>query len=145
MNNMETTPNGNVEKHEEEEELSWDDVQEDLEKQKEMIRTSSQAQTDSSQAPDNSKGNHQVPNIDFLLDIPIQMAVEVGRTKMIIRDLLDLGQGSIIELDKLVGEPMEVLVHDKLIAKGEAVLMDEKLCVRFTDIVTPRERIEKLR
>ncbi|MBI5575058.1 MAG: flagellar motor switch protein FliN [Deltaproteobacteria bacterium] len=84
-------------------------------------------------------------DINFLLDIPLVVAVEIGRTRMLIKDLLQLGQGSVIEIDKLVGEPMEVLVNDKLIARGEVVVVNEKFGIRLTDIISPTERLKQLR
>ena len=83
-------------------------------------------------------------NLNLILDIPLQVRVELGRTKMLINDLLQLGQGSVIELSKLVGEPLEVLVNDKLVARGEVVVVNEKFGVRLTDIITPMERVEAL-
>lgn len=84
-------------------------------------------------------------NLDLILDIPLKVTVELGRTKMPVSDLLNLTQGSVIELMKLAGEPMEVLVNDKLIARGEAVVVNEKFGVRLTDIISPSERIEQLK
>lgn len=84
-------------------------------------------------------------NLSLILDIPLRVAVELGRTKMVVNDLLNLGQGSVIELNKLAGEPMEVLVNDKLVARGEAVVVNEKFGVRLTDIISPSERIEQLK
>ena len=83
-------------------------------------------------------------NLDLILDIPLPVTVELGRSKMLINDLLQLGQGSVIELTKLVGEPLEVLVNDKLVARGEVVVVNEKFGVRLTDIVTPMERVKSL-
>ena len=83
-------------------------------------------------------------NLDLILDIPLSVTVELGRSKMLINDLLQLGQGSIVELTKLVGEPLEVLVNDKLVARGEVVVVNEKFGVRLTDIVTPMERVKSL-
>ncbi len=83
-------------------------------------------------------------NLQLILDIPLRVTVELGRTKMSVADLLNLGQGSVIELQKLAGEPMEVMVNDKLIARGEAVVVNEKFGVRLTDIISPSERIEQL-
>lgn len=83
-------------------------------------------------------------NLDLIMDIPLKVSVELGRTKMIVHDLLALGQGSVIELTKLAGEPMEVLVNDKLVARGEAVVVNEKFGVRLTDIISPTERIQQL-
>ena len=83
-------------------------------------------------------------NLDLILDIPLTVAVELRRSKMLINDLLQLGQGSVIELTKLVGEPLEVLVNNKLVARGEVVVVNEKFGVRLTDIVTPMERVRSL-
>ncbi|MEW6719469.1 MAG: flagellar motor switch protein FliN [Thermodesulfobacteriota bacterium] len=83
--------------------------------------------------------------IEFLLDIPLVVSVEIGRTRMLIKDLLQLGQGSVIEFEKLVGEPMEVLVNEKLIARGEVVVVNEKFGVRLTDISSPAERLKHLK
>ena len=83
-------------------------------------------------------------NIDFILDIPMQVTVQVGSTKMVIRELLQLGQGSVIELDKLAGEPMEVLVNNKLVARGEVVVVNEKFGIRLTDVISAAERVQQL-
>ncbi|MBU2550744.1 MAG: flagellar motor switch protein FliN [Proteobacteria bacterium] len=82
--------------------------------------------------------------LDFILDIPLEVSVELGRTKMVINDLLQLGQGSVIELTKLAGEPLEILVNNKLVARGEVVVVNEKFGVRVTDIVSPMERVKSL-
>lgn len=84
-------------------------------------------------------------NLKLILDIPLRVTVELGRTKMPVNELLNLGQGSVIELSKLAGEPMEVLVNDKLIARGEAVVVNEKFGVRLTDIISTKERVEQLK
>jgi len=84
-------------------------------------------------------------NLKLILDIPLRVTVELGRAKMPVAELLNLGQGSVIELSKLAGEPMEVLVNDKLIARGEAVVVNEKFGVRLTDIISTKERVEQLR
>jgi flagellar motor switch protein FliN/FliY len=84
-------------------------------------------------------------DIEFLLDIPLEVTVQLGMTRMLIRDLLQLGQGSVIELDKLAGEPMEILVNNKLVAKGEVVVVNEKFGIRLTDIISTAERINQLR
>tara|TARA_Y100001960_G_C14461537_1_gene722311 strand:+ start:224 stop:595 length:372 start_codon:yes stop_codon:yes gene_type:complete len=83
-------------------------------------------------------------NLDLILDIPLLVTVELGRTKMLINDLLQLSQGSVIELTKLVGEPLEVLVNQKLVARGEVVVVNEKFGIRLTDIVSPLERVQSL-
>jgi len=84
-------------------------------------------------------------NLQMILDIPLRVTVELGRTKMPVSELLNLTQGSVIELNKLAGEPMEVLVNDKLIARGEAVVVNEKFGVRLTDVISPAERVEQLK
>ena len=83
-------------------------------------------------------------DIDMILDIPVQLTVELGRTKVPIKNLLQLAQGSVVELDALAGEPMDVLVNGYLIAQGEVVVVNEKFGIRLTDIITPSERIRKL-
>lgn len=83
-------------------------------------------------------------DIDFILDIPVLLTVELGRTKIAIKNLLQLAQGSVVELDGLAGEPMDVLVNGCLIAQGEVVVVNDKFGVRLTDIITPAERIKKL-
>ena len=87
----------------------------------------------------------ETPNdIGFILDIPVQLTVELGRTKIAIKNLLQLAQGSVVELDGLAGEPMDVLVNGCLIAQGEVVVVNDKFGIRLTDIITPSERIRKL-
>jgi flagellar motor switch protein FliN/FliY len=83
-------------------------------------------------------------DIDMILDIPVQLTVELGRTKIPIKHILQLAQGSVVELDGLAGEPMDVLVNGCLIAQGEVVVVNEKFGIRLTDIITPSERIRKL-
>ncbi len=83
-------------------------------------------------------------NLDFILDIPLTISVELGRTKMVINDMLQLGQGSVIELAKLAGEPLDIYVNGKLMARGEVVLVNDKFGVRLTDIISPVERVKKL-
>ena len=88
--------------------------------------------------------NHSTRNIDLLLDVPLRMTVELGRTRKRIKDILELGPGSVIELDKLAGEPVDVLINEKPIAKGEVVVIDENFGVRITDIVNQHDRLQKL-
>jgi flagellar motor switch protein FliN/FliY len=83
--------------------------------------------------------------LDMLLDVPLDVSVELGRTRMTIQDLLALGPGSVIELDKVAGEPLDILINDRLVARGEAVVVNDKFGVRITDIVSPQERIARLR
>jgi flagellar motor switch protein FliN/FliY len=85
------------------------------------------------------------PGMEFILDIPLEITVELGRTHMVINDLLKLGQGSVIELAKLAGETMEIRANQKLIARGEVVEVNEKYGVRLTEIVSHAERVEKLK
>jgi flagellar motor switch protein FliN len=100
---------------------------------------------DQIKAGDDSLNKLKVQNLDFILDIPLKVTVELGRTEVIIKDLLQLGQGSVLELDKLAGEPLEILVNGKLVAKGEVVVVNEKFGIRLTDIISPIERIETLK
>jgi len=93
---------------------------------------------------DISAGDGSV-NMDFVLDIPLEVTVELGRTKMLINDMLKLGQGSVIELAKLAGESLEILANQKPIARGEVVVVNEKYGVRLTEVISPMERIERLR
>ncbi len=84
-------------------------------------------------------------DIDFLLDIPVEITVQLGTSRMLIKELLQLGQGSVVELDKLAGEPMEILANNRLIARGEVVVVNEKFGVRLTDIISPSERLTRLK
>ena len=90
-------------------------------------------------------GEVQNPSLDMILDIPVTVSVELGRTKIQIRNLLQLAQGSVVELERLAGEPMDVLVNGYLIAQGEVVLVNDKFGIRLTDIISPAERAKKLR
>jgi flagellar motor switch protein FliN/FliY len=83
-------------------------------------------------------------DLEFILDIPLELSVELGRCKMLVNDLLQLGQGSIVELNKLAGEPLEIYINRKLVARGEVVVVNEKFGVRLTDIITPMERVRSL-
>lgn len=89
-------------------------------------------------------GDAAAQNLDMILDIPVNMTVELGRTKIAIRNLLQLAQGSVVELDGLAGEPMDVLVNGCLIAQGEVVVVNDKFGIRLTDIITPSERLRRL-
>lgn len=89
--------------------------------------------------------NMDGPNLDVILDIPVYISMEVGNTEITIRNLLQLNQGSVIELDRLAGEPLDVLVNGTLIAHGEVVVVNEKFGIRLTDVISPSERIKKLR
>jgi flagellar motor switch protein FliN/FliY len=85
-----------------------------------------------------------VNDINMVLDIPVQLSVELGRTKVPIKHILQLGQGSVVELDALAGEPMDVLVNGYLIAQGEVVVVNDKFGIRLTDVVTPSERLRRI-
>lgn len=93
---------------------------------------------------DKSEPEMNERNLDLILDIPLRVTVELGRTRMVVNELLNLGQGSVVELSKLAGEPLEVLVNNKLVARGEAVVVNEKFGVRLTDIISQTERVEQL-
>ena len=84
-------------------------------------------------------------DLDMVLDIPVTISMEIGRTKINIRNLLQLSQGSVVELDRLAGEPMDVLVNDTLIAHGEVVVVNDKFGIRLTDVISPEERVRKLK
>jgi flagellar motor switch protein FliN/FliY len=86
----------------------------------------------------------EISNLDFILDIPLEVTVELGRAKILISDLLQLGQGSVIELTKMANEPLEIYVNQKLIARGEVVVANEKFGIRMTDIISPAERVKQL-
>ncbi len=85
-----------------------------------------------------------VRGLDFLYDVPLQVSVEVGRSKILLRDLLKMGEGYVIELDKLAGDPLDLYVNSRLIARGEAVMVGERFGIRLTDVVSTSDRIEKL-
>ena len=110
-----------------------------------LERVQVQEIADEIRAGDDALNKLKVQNLDFILDIPLKVTVELGRTSIIIKDLLQLGQGSVLELDKLAGEPLEILVNGKLVAKGEVVVVNEKFGIRLTDIISPIERIETLK
>jgi flagellar motor switch protein FliN len=89
-------------------------------------------------------GLKDAPNLDFVLDIPLEISVELGRARMLISELLQLGQGSVIELNKLAGEPVEIFINQKLIARGEVVVVHDKFGIKMTDILSPMERVKQL-
>lgn len=132
-----------------EEQADDDTAQDDwaaaLEEQAEAESSSAQA----SPAPLNKLDDEGKPrtdvDLDMVLDIPVTISMEIGRTKINIRNLLQLSQGSVVELDRLAGEPMDVLVNDTLIAHGEVVVVNDKFGIRLTDVISAAERIKKLR
>ncbi len=90
-------------------------------------------------------GGDEDRNLDVILDIPVTLAMEIGRTRISIRNLLQLNQGSVVELDRLAGEPLDVLVNGTLIAHGEVVVVNDRFGIRLTDVISPAERVKKLR
>lgn len=133
------------------EDISWEDALEDLERQKEMIKQSARSGPQQPVQPQEAtpaavatSASGQAPNLKFILDIPLQITVELGRKRLLVHDLLQLSQGSVIELTKQIGEPFEVLVNQKLIARGEVVVINDKFGVRITDIISPLERVQQL-
>ena len=117
----------------------------DMEEAVETPNADTANQPDHSLAGGDSPGAGPPVNMEFLLDIPLEVTVELGRTKMLINDMLKLGQGSVIELSKLAGESLEILANQKPIARGEVVVVNEKYGVRLTEVISPMERIEGLR
>jgi flagellar motor switch protein FliN len=129
----------------EEDKISWDDVKDEME----ISKTAPQARTEVTNVHfDELKKKKSDPkstfDLDFILDIPLTLTCELGRSRMLISELLQLGQGSVLELTKLAGEPMDIYVNQRLIARGEVVVVNEKFGVRLTDIVSPAERVNKL-
>jgi flagellar motor switch protein FliN len=124
--------------------LQWDDVQTEMEQSK-TAKPSIEVSTAAFEEVQKSESPKRAMDMDFILDIPLSLTVELGRNRMLISELLQLGQGSVIELSKLAGEPMDVFVNQRLIARGEVVVVNEKFGIRLTDIVSPTERINKLR
>ena len=97
-------------------------------------------------APAEPSGNHNGEvNLDVILDVPVTLSMEVGRTRIPIRNLLQLNQGSVVELDRAAGEPLDVFVNGTLVAHGEVVVVNEKFGIRLTDVISPSERIRKLK
>jgi flagellar motor switch protein FliN/FliY len=126
------------------ENVSWDDVKEDLEASKKQTKTAA-SEANFEELQNTGRKNSGAIDIDFILDIPLTVTVELGRARMLIGELLQLGQGSIVELAKFAGEPMDVFINQRLIAKGEVVVVNEKFGIRLTDIVSPTERVGKLK
>ena len=96
-------------------------------------------ETQTSETPENGR------KLDLLLDVPLEVSVELGRTRLSIQNLLALGPGSVVELDKLAGDPLDILVNGRLVARGEAVVVNDKFGIRITDIVSRQERVARLR
>jgi flagellar motor switch protein FliN/FliY len=136
---MENDPKAAVAQNDDEN-LTWDDVQDTL-KETSKVEVSRMSFDEISKP---GKPSTSQMDLDFILDIPLSLSVELGRSRMLINELLQLGQGSVIELTKIAGEPMDVYVNRRLIARGEVVVVNEKFGVRLTDIISPAERISKL-
>ena len=145
LKDIDTTVEPEAVKPKSDDELSWDDVQEELE----QTRTSAPKKTEVANVSFQEVRKVETPkgnlDLEFILDIPLTLNVELGRCRMLINELLQLGQGSVVELSKLAGEPMDVYVNNRLIARGEVVVVNDKFGVRLTDIVSPTERINKLK
>jgi flagellar motor switch protein FliN/FliY len=130
---------------EDDDNISWDDVKEEMELSKAPAQPKTEVTSVNFDELKNRKQDSKtVMDLDFILDIPLTLTCELGRSKMLISELLQLGQGSVLELTKLAGEPMDVYVNQRLIARGEVVVVNEKFGVRLTDIVSPAERVNKL-
>jgi flagellar motor switch protein FliN/FliY len=125
-------------------EIGWDDVKDELEKSRQAAPRAEVSDPDFNELQKTGGGKGSF-DLNFILDIPLTLTVELGRCRMLINELLQLGQGSVVELQKIAGEPMDVYVNQRLIARGEVVVINEKFGVRLTDIISPAERILKLR
>lgn len=130
--------------------LDWSDVEDELKKNREMITDDATGDNPFANAPQvqsssptaiSSKTN---VDINFLLDIPLDLTVEVGRTKMLIKNLLELDIESVVELQKNIGDPLDVLINDKLVARGEVIIQNEKFGLRITEIIDENKRMEQL-
>jgi flagellar motor switch protein FliN/FliY len=113
--------------------------------EKEMAEALAQEAPTENNRPAPQLNGPQDQSLDRILDIPLMLSAQLGNTRMLIKDLLQLGPGSIVELDKLAGEPLEVLVNERLVARGEVVMVNEKFGIRLTDVISPTERVNKLR
>ncbi len=107
---------------------------------------SEQSQAKTVQVPDETGENldEKIRSLDRILDIPMQISVELGRTRMPVKDVIQLSQGSVIELSKMVGDHLEIFVNQKLIARGEVVVVNEKFGIRISEILSPQERVERM-
>ena len=128
-----------------------EEAAQEVEEQKEQETTQEAAeQKEEIQQPEltdlkDENKNLNARDIEFLLDIPVDITVELGMKKMLIKDLLQLGHGSVVELNKLAGEPMDIYANNRLIARGEAVVVNEKFAVRLTDVISPTDRLSQLK
>jgi flagellar motor switch protein FliN/FliY len=96
------------------------------------------------QAPGRNNQDHYARDLEFLFDVPLQVSVEVGRARILLKDLLQMGEGYVVELDKLAGEPLDLYVNSRLIARGEAVKVGDKFGIKLTEVVSQSDRVEKL-
>ena len=119
--------------------------EEEKRKEAEIKKINVQELADDFKAGDDALNKLKIQNLDFILDIPLKVTVELGRATVMIKDILQLGQGSVLELNKLAGEPLEILVNGKLVAKGEVVVVNEKFGIRIKEIISPIERIETIK
>jgi len=128
-----------------------EEAAQEVEEQKEQETTQEAAeQKEEIQQPEltdlkDENKNLNARDIEFLLDIPVDITVELGMKRMLIKDLLQLGHGSVVELNKLAGEPMDIYANNRLIARGEAVVVNEKFAVRLTDVISPTDRLSQLK
>jgi flagellar motor switch protein FliN len=125
-------------------EIINDNARPDPEEIKELLDDTGMDTSVSSQQSSDSSAASPERGLEFLYDVPLQISVEVGRSKILLKDLLKMGEGYVIELDKLAGDPLDLYVNSRLIAKGEAVMVGEKFGIRLTDVVNTSERIEQL-
>ncbi len=144
MNDMENADINAAAITDDDENISWDDVQEEM-----AAGANPNAKREVSKVSFKEIENNEVGgsllDMDFILDIPLTVSVELGRGRMMISELLKLGRGSVVELSKLAGEPLDVFVNNRLIAMGEVVVANEKFGIRLTDVISHAERINKLK
>ena len=127
--------------------LDWSDVESDLKENRNNMRLAGdeeEAEIDSDSGGEGGKAAPSALEMDFLLDVQLNIGVEVGRTQVQVEDLLQLDQGSVLELDSTVGQPLDIRVNNQLVARGEVVVVNEKFAVRITDIINPDDRFAAL-
>lgn len=138
-----------MEEKEIQEQENIEEIQEELDMAKALeleraMRAQQEAQTPQMDEFKVTPEKPKVRDIDFILDIPLEVTVMIGKTRILVQELLQLTQGSVVALDKLAGEPMDVFVNGKLIGRGEVVVVNEKFGIRITDIISPQERVKQL-
>ncbi len=124
--------------------MGWDDVQEEMKASKDPVEKKEVSKVNFEET-NKEESKDAALDLDFILDLPLTVTVELGRAKMMISELLQLGQGSVVELTKFAGEPMEVFVNNRLIARDEVVVVNEKFGVRLTNVVSHAERLNRLK